>query len=807
MAKGLVTVTNVSRWGLIMRKFAALTVILTAGLFIAACESPEERAAGYLTSAQQLYDEGDLVKAEIELRNTLQIQPKNPDARYLLSQIAESRGDFQEMAQNLRIAIESRPEFTEARVKLATLYVLGGATDLAEEQATVMTEQGVTAADLNILNARISAANGDLETARAELETALDKEPDNVQALGLLASVAANTDMDRALQLVDQGISVAEDDKPLRLLRIQLLERAGRGSEVDAEYQQLLADYPDDVGLGYQYARYLAENDRIDEVEPVLREIIAADPENIQARMTLTQFVANTRGPEAAEETLREFVDAAPDAHELRMSLASLYQATDRPDDAYTEFEYVAKAVPNEDEGLNSKARMAGILIARGDAEEGEAMLEEVLAIDTMNTDALLLRGALRVDQRKYRDAVSDFRNLLRKNPDDKRAQSLLANAHAAAGDTVLAKDAYRRVLEIDRSDAEAPVQLARLLAEEGDEKAAMEVMERRTKVAPADVRAARIYIALLVNDGDFRDARREAERVAALPEQEPVGNYLLGGVYAADGKDKEAAEYFAKSLAAVPSAREPLQGLVGSLIRLDRTDEAVQYLEDLTVKYPDNLFAKTLLGQVLAGSGDAVAAEQVLEATLESNEGWLPGYTALAGMQGGDINAQIDIYKRGLDAMPGNQEMALLLGTAYERSGQVDDAIAAYEEILTVNPDAVAVANNLAALLADYRKDEASLQRALELSAQFENSDNPAFLDTLGWVYYRLGEYEKAVPLLKKSVDAAPRVPVLRYHLGMAYIATGKPTLGKRELEQALENEDVDFTGIEDARAALSEL
>jgi tetratricopeptide (TPR) repeat protein len=302
-------------------------------------------------------------------------------------------------------------------------------------------------------------------------------------------------------------------------------------------------------------------------------------------------------------------------------------------------------------------------------------------------------------------------------------------------------------------------------------------------------------------------DAEVEAKRVASIPGQEAVGDYLLGGVYQAQGKQEKAIAAFRRSLDRAPSAREPLQALVADLVRLDRADEAVAYLQKLSKENPDNFYAKTLLGQVLAGSGDSVAAEKILEATLDSNESWLPAYTALAGLQEGDVGAQIDIYKRGLVAVPGNQEMALLLGTAYERSGRIDDAIAAYEEIIEVNPESLAVANNLAALLADYRTDDASLAKALQLASQFSDSDNPVFLDTLGWVYYRLGEYDQAIPYLEKSVDIAGQVPVLRYHLGMAYKAVGKSKDAKEQLLLALADDNVSFTGVEDARSALAEL
>jgi tetratricopeptide (TPR) repeat protein len=782
-------------------------LLIVAAVFLAACESPKERAFGYYDKAEAYFDAGDLVKAEIEVKNTLQILPKYPPARYLLANIAEARGDFPEMAQNLRIAVQADNEFVDARVKLGTLYIMGGAVDLAQEQQEYFVANNIDTAAVRILNARIVAAAGDLEAARLELDAALEMEPDNSQALGLLASIAASTDLDSALELIDQGIASSDDDQSLRMLRINLLQQAGRSAEVDASYQQLLKDYPDQVAYGYQYARFLAEEGRIEEVEPVLLGIIDNDPENVQARLALVQFVANTRGQEAGEELLLEFVETSPDMYELRLALGRLYQTTERPDEAYEVYEFLIDAAPNEDAGLTAKARMGGILLGREETEQGAELLEEVLAVDTLNSDALLLRGALKVQQEDYRGAVSDFRSLLRKDPENKQALLLIARAHSAAEDTVLAIEAYQRVLAIYPNDQTVPLELARMLVQNRENDKAEALLRQRLQRAPADIRAARVLIAVLLSQEKDSKALAEAQRIGELEGLEAVGDFLQAAIYQSRGKYKEAVEYFKKSLEVQPTAREPLQGLVASLVQLDKMQEATAYLEKMTKDYPDNLYVKTLLGQVLAGSGDAVAAQEVFESTLDANNNWLPAYTALAGLQGGDVGAQIDIYKRGLAAMPGSQELALLLGTAYERSGRIEDAITAYEDILAETPDLPAVANNLAALLADYRTDRASLERALEWSIQFKDSDNPAFLDTLGWVYYRLGDYKEALPYLKQAVDKAGQVPVLRYHLGMAYLAAGNTVNAKEELEAALADPETDFTGVDEAKAALEKL
>ena len=63
----------------------AAAVLWMSALFLGGCESPEERASGYLASAENRFDDGDVVKAEIDAKNALQIQPKNAKAHFLLA--------------------------------------------------------------------------------------------------------------------------------------------------------------------------------------------------------------------------------------------------------------------------------------------------------------------------------------------------------------------------------------------------------------------------------------------------------------------------------------------------------------------------------------------------------------------------------------------------------------------------------------------------------------------------------------------------------------------------------------------------
>ena len=148
-----------------------------------------------------------------------------------------------------------------------------------------------------------------------------------------------------------------------------------------------------------------------------------------------------------------------------------------------------------------------------------------------------------------------------------------------------------------------------------------------------------------------------------------------------------------------------------------------------------------------------------------------------------------------------------MLLASAYSTQGQFDNAIAAYDGALRLDPHNVLAANNLAALLVDYKGDPRSLQKAFALSRDFEKeAPHPLFLDTLGWVRFKMGQQEEALRLMKDAVAKSPEVPMLNYHLGMAYYHSGKTAQARVYISKALKSAEL-FHGRREAEQILSQL
>jgi tetratricopeptide (TPR) repeat protein len=306
----------------------------------------------------------------------------------------------------------------------------------------------------------------------------------------------------------------------------------------------------------------------------------------------------------------------------------------------------------------------------------------------------------------------------------------------------------------------------------------------------------------------DWEAAEAEARRIVATEDAQGIGAFQLGRVLEAQKQYEQATEAFMLALEKNPEAVQMLQGLARSLNAQGRDEETIAYLRRQVKEYPDQLGARLMLGGALSGQGQTDEAKEIFESVIASDPALSVGYIALAGLYGTDPDARVEIYRRGLTAIPAHPQLGLLLATEYEVQGRYDEAIDLYDELLDANPDVALALNNLAALLLDFRYDDrASVQRALELAERLDETDNPAVIDTVGWAYYRAGDAQKAVGYLERAVAGAGEAPVLRYHLGMAYLAADNPVGAKQELDKALQLAKADFVGIEEARATLASL
>ena len=198
------------------------------------------------------------------------------------------------------------------------------------------------------------------------------------------------------------------------------------------------------------------------------------------------------------------------------------------------------------------------------------------------------------------------------------------------------------------------------------------------------------------------------------------------------------AIEDYAKVPKSSPAFRDAEIGRAQSLSAIGEVDQAIDALSSLAKNFPKDAFIHISLGDTFRSEeryGDAAQA-----------------YTkAIELADGEDQGDWRNYYVRGI---------------SYERLGEWDKAEADFRESLALNPGQPLVLNYLGYSLVEknLKIDEA---RGMIEEAVAADPDNGYITDSLGWVLYKLGEYDEAVPHMERAAELLPTDPVINDHLG----------------------------------------
>ncbi len=149
--------------------------------------------------------------------------------------------------------------------------------------------------------------------------------------------------------------------------------------------------------------------------------------------------------------------------------------------------------------------------------------------------------------------------------------------------------------------------------------------------------------------------------------------------------------------------------------------------------------------------------------------------------------NASLEAFNRTLSLDPKNETALAGLAVIYEELKMFAKCDSIYEVALQRLPDNPLILNNYSYSLTERNKDLSRAlkmaQRAVELSP-----DNSAYLDTYGWVQYKLGNYQEAEKYIKKAVELRSNSAVVLEHLGDVYRALGKVDRALEYWQKALQ-------------------
>jgi tetratricopeptide (TPR) repeat protein len=446
--------------------------------------------------------------------------------------------------------------------------------------------------------------------------------------------------------------------------------------------------------------------------------------------------------------------------------------------------------------------------LADGDIDEAVKLADRILTMDKSNRVARLVVGVRDLKQKKYAAAQQNINQSIRGPITDLVATLLSGWASYGAGDTKSAianidkltgpewypifkdlhagmilelankeKDAgarFERAYKLDDSMLRIAEAYARWLSRNKDSAASKAVYEafdkklarhplvleglRETKAgkklpplvdSPQSGAAEALYGigATLTRRGGEDLALVYLQLALYLAPNHPLALLSLADLYESVKKPQMAIKIYERVPANSPLKRNAQIQLATNLDAAERSDEAIKILKTVTTEDPKDLEAIMALGNIERGRKKFADCAET--------------------------------YSLGIDALPSNNDKANSVyyyyrGICEERSKQWSKAEADMRKALELQPEQPHVLNYLGYSWIDQgiNLDEGMkmIKRAVE-----QRPDDGYIVDSLGWAYYRIGNYEDAVKNLERAIDLKPEDPTINDHLGDAYWRIGR--------------------------------
>jgi len=329
------------------------------------------------------------------------------------------------------------------------------------------------------------------------------------------------------------------------------------------------------------------------------------------------------------------------------------------------------------------------------------------------------------------------------------------------------------RVLANEPASGDARAQLARVLTAEGDSVAAIAVSQEAAALDPETQRFA--YADTLLRLDRLDEARQELDCFRADAAVREQADLRLGKLAYQMGDMTEAGRRFGGLISSPDVAGEAFFYLSSIAEREGRTDLALEGYTKLA-EAGAGLLVRGRAARILMKKDDRDAAFRLLDefAAKERSEALDVEFAKAALLEdAGKANEAVALLQLALERYPAHPGVRYQIALIQDKAGLSRESLRNFESLLKERPEDASLLNALGYSLADRSQKlpraEQLIRKALDASP-----DNPAFLDSLGWVRFRRGDLPGALPFMERAYRIFPD-PEIASHWGELLWMSGK--------------------------------
>lgn len=492
-----------------------------------------------------------------------------------------------------------------------------------------------------------------------------------------------------------------------------------------------------------------------------------------------------TRSYEEALEAYEKAIICDPKAEYIAEKVPTLLIRLGRLKEAESWLESYIKDKP---EKMVQRFMLARLKIQDGKEDEAITLFQEALDLDPENTSIKLRLGMLHAKQGDVEVARQIFQNILAEEPNSYFAVLYLARLHAKSGQPADAEHYYQKAIAMNWSN-ELAYEIGDFYSLTKQYAKAQEMYRQILEKNEQDEKAALGMVQTYIFLKERQAALQELMRIREFSSNPERIDLVRSRILINMGENEEAKTILLNLLtrATLPEAQY-LLGVI--LYEEDQFEDALNFVKEIPTDADEFLQSVILQVRIFEETNRSAQAVTLLEQIVADVETRRPEfYSILAAIyQKKGIREQAMItFAEGVKVYPEDESLLYEYAIAHERMGNHEEAMAIMKQLLTVNINHADALNFIGYSWADrnIKLDKAYdyISKALELKPK-----SGYIQDSLGWVYYRMGEFTKARSALEKAIVLQPDDPYIHEHLGDTYVALNLKNKALIHYEKALQ-------------------
>ncbi len=511
-------------------------------------------------------------------------------------------------------------------------------------------------------------------------------------------------------------------------------------AEAILEYQEALR-YSKSAGIYYALGKAYTKLNKLFLALQNTKQAVKLDSNQIDYNVLLAQIYQLSNNNDSAETVYKKIIRLDSNYVNAYYNLGLLYE-NKRPTDALSIYNKLLKITGQNWDVL---LKIAEINDRLGNVKATIKTVERLTKLNpsSLNLQKLLIKSYTKI--KEYDKAL----NLLNQNliiyPDNLNLIELKANLFVHKGNWGKAADEYKILIKSNKIPFKSKLQIGTA------------------------------FLAAATKDTNIRPIAKDILQTINKDSSDWHLNVYLGELAVQQKDDSSAVIYYQKAALQAPWNSEIWNRLGERLFTMGKYDKVISEIGKTIKNFPDNFFMNLILGLAYSQRNKQKEAEAYLLKAVELNPDDINalsayGYT-LDRLKKDD--AALVYLDRAIKIAPNNIQILGMLGLIYDTKKMYDKSDYNYKKALSIDSTNALILNNYAYTLSERGIE---LKKALKMvqSAVKQEPDNSSYLDTYGWVYYKLKKYDKAIKYIKKSLKVDGKNSTVLNHLGDVYFKLG---------------------------------